>query len=73
MANRGMMIATIAALALGSVSLSACRDGRPGFDSDRYHHRDRDRDRYRDRDRDRDRGRYDGNDRGDWGRGDDRR
>lgn len=31
-----------AVLALAAASVAACRDGHPGYDSDRHHHHDRD-------------------------------
>lgn len=58
MKTRGLNIAMIGALMLTGFSVSACRDGRPGYNSDRHHGRDRDhrRDRH---------DRHDRHDRGD--------
>ncbi|HEY9581091.1 MAG TPA: hypothetical protein VIR65_14655 [Rhizorhapis sp.] len=62
MKNSGMKIAVIAAMALTSVSISACRDDRPGYNSDWHNRSDRDRhDRYDRNDRRDDR--YDRHDR----------
>ncbi|WP_062061663.1 hypothetical protein [Sphingobium baderi] len=63
MKMRGMNVAVIATLVLTGASVSACRDGRPGYNSDRHHGHDRDH-RHDRHDR---HGRHDRNDRS-WSR-----